>query len=59
MSVFDKVIGHRFVTYLGSEFFLGSRIVVVLDHEEGEGEPVDILWKIGTRMEAVCVGKSL
>ena len=59
MSVFDKVIGRRFVTYLGSEFFLGSRIVMVLDHKEGGGEPVDILWKIGIRIGAICVGKIL
>ena len=37
----------------------GSRMVVVLDHEEGGGEPVDILWKIGIRIGAICVGKIL
>jgi len=35
ISVLDKVIGRRLVTYWGLEFFFGIRIVVVSDHEGG------------------------
>jgi hypothetical protein len=59
MSVFDRVMGRRLETYLGSEFFLCIRIVMVCAQEEGGEEPVEIILKMGIRIEADCVGKSL
>jgi hypothetical protein len=42
-SVLERVIGRRLEAYLGSEFFLCRRIVVVSDQEEGGGEPEEII----------------
>ena len=59
MSVFDRVMGQRLETYLGSVFFLCIRMVMVCAQEGGGEEPVEIILKMGIRIEAVCVGKSL
>jgi hypothetical protein len=37
ISVFERTIGRRLSTYLGSEFFLCIRVIMVSDQDGGGG----------------------